>query len=149
MTRIRLEWSNLWDILGEHFKLVSYGLLTYLLWRANAGQVCCHNNPHVGFFALDSLRQLAMRFLEKEELPHFKFQKDFLKPFEHTMIHNQNPEIRDMVSILYLPYSQLDNLCAQVLQCLQQMIQARVQNMRSGWRTMFGVFSAASRVLTG
>jgi brefeldin A-inhibited guanine nucleotide-exchange protein len=28
------------------------------------------------------------------------------------------------------------------------MIQARVQNMRSGWRTMFGVFSAASKVLT-
>ncbi|KAJ7129720.1 hypothetical protein C8R44DRAFT_979029 [Mycena epipterygia] len=114
MNRIRLEWSNLWDILGGHFN-----------------QVCCHNNPHVGFFALDSLRQLAMRFLEKEELPHFKFQKDFLKPFEHTMIHNPNPDIRDMV-----------------LQCLQQMIQARVQNMRSGWRTMFGVFQAASKVLT-
>jgi brefeldin A-inhibited guanine nucleotide-exchange protein len=28
------------------------------------------------------------------------------------------------------------------------MIQARVQNMRSGWRTMFGVFSAASKVST-
>jgi brefeldin A-inhibited guanine nucleotide-exchange protein len=41
-----------------------------------------------------------MRFLEKEELPHFKFQKNFLKPFEHTMIHNQNPEIRDLVRIL-------------------------------------------------
>lgn len=38
-----------------------------------------------------------MRFLEKEELPNFKFQKDFLKPFEYTMVHNQNPEIRDMV----------------------------------------------------
>ncbi|KAF5393632.1 hypothetical protein D9757_000052 [Collybiopsis confluens] len=114
MNRIRLEWSNLWDIIGEHFN-----------------QVCCHNNPHVGIFALDSLRQLAMRFLEKEELPHFKFQKDFLKPFEHTMIHNANPEIRDMV-----------------LQCLQQMIQAKVHNMRSGWRTMFSVFQAASKVLT-
>ncbi|KAH9954231.1 hypothetical protein BC827DRAFT_1262273 [Russula dissimulans] len=114
MNRIRLEWSNLWDILGEHFN-----------------QVCCHSNPHVGFFALDSLRQLAMRFLEKEELPHFKFQKDFLRPFEYTMTHNANPEIRDLV-----------------LQCLQQMIQARVQNMRSGWRTMFGVFSVASKVLT-
>lgn len=79
--------------------------LKYLLGKANGRQVCCHNNPHVGFFALDSLRQLAMRFLEKEELPHFKFQKDFLKPFEYTMIHNQNPEIRDMVPILYLPYS--------------------------------------------
>ncbi|KZT13092.1 Sec7-domain-containing protein [Laetiporus sulphureus 93-53] len=114
MNRIRLEWSNLWDILGEHFN-----------------QVCCHNNPHVASFALDALRQLAMRFLEKEELPHFKFQKDFLRPFEYTMIHNSNPDIRDMV-----------------LQCLQQMIQARVGNMRSGWRTMFGVFSAASKVPT-
>ncbi|KAF8918488.1 hypothetical protein CPB85DRAFT_1430659 [Mucidula mucida] len=116
MSRIRIEWSNLWDILGEHFN-----------------QVCCHNNPHVGFFALDSLRQLAMRFLEKEELPHFKFQKDFLKPFEHTMIHNPNPRFVTW--------------CV-VLQCLSQMIQARVQNMRSGWRTMFGVFQAASKVLT-
>ncbi|KAI0082485.1 hypothetical protein K474DRAFT_1585733 [Panus rudis PR-1116 ss-1] len=114
MGRIRLEWSNLWDILGEHFN-----------------QVCCHNNPHVAFFALDALRQLAMRFLEKEELPHFKFQKDFLRPFEFTMVHNSNPDVRDMV-----------------LQCLQQMIQARVANLRSGWRTMFGVFSAASKVPT-
>ena len=64
-----------------------------------SGQVCCHSNPHVGFFALDALRQLAMRFLEKEELPHFKFQKDFLKPFEYTMIHNANPDIRDMVRV--------------------------------------------------
>ncbi|KIY73726.1 Sec7-domain-containing protein [Cylindrobasidium torrendii FP15055 ss-10] len=114
MNRIRIEWNNMWDILGDHFN-----------------QVCCHNNPHVGFFALDSLRQLAMRFLEKEELPHFKFQKDFLKPFEYTMTHNANPDIRDMV-----------------LQCLSQMVQAKVQNIRSGWRTMFGVFQAASRVLT-
>src|ERR1700733_10034370 len=73
-----------------------------------------------------------MRFLEKEELPLFKFQKDFLKPFEHTMIKNPNPDVRDMV-----------------LQCLQQMIQLRAHNMRSGWRTMFAVFSAASKVLTG
>lgn len=71
-----------------------------------------------------------MRFLEKEELANFKFQKDFLKPFEYAMIHNNNPEARDMV-----------------LQCLHQMIQARVQNLRSGWRTMFGVFSAAAKVL--
>ncbi|KAG8926398.1 guanine nucleotide exchange protein for ADP-robosylation factor [Tulasnella sp. 418] len=114
MNRIRIEWSNLWAILGEHFN-----------------QVCCHSNPHIAYFALDALRQLAMRFLEKEELAHFKFQKDFLKPFEFTMIHNANPDVRDMI-----------------LQCLQQMVQLRVQNLRSGWRTMFGVFSAASKVQT-
>ena len=79
--------------------LTRYGLIS-LAWNLNLEQfiqVCCHHNPHVGFFALDALRQLAMRFLEKEELPHFKFQKDFLKPFEYTMIHNKNPDIRVMV----------------------------------------------------
>ncbi|WVQ96796.1 hypothetical protein IAU59_003903 [Kwoniella sp. CBS 9459] len=114
MGRIRLEWSNMWLILGEHFN-----------------QVCCHNNPNVSFFALDALRQLAMNFLEKEELSHFRFQKDFLRPFEYTIVNNKNSDAREMV-----------------LQCLQQMLQARVQNLRSGWRTMFGVFSAASKVLT-
>lgn len=114
MGRIRLEWSNIWNILGEHFN-----------------QVCCHNNPNVSFFALDALRQLAMNFLQKEELTHFQFQKDFLRPFEYTMVHNVNTDAREMV-----------------LQCLQQMLQARVQNLRSGWRTMFSVFSAASRVMT-
>ncbi|MBW0468147.1 hypothetical protein O181_007862 [Austropuccinia psidii MF-1] len=114
MGRIRLEWFQIWSILGEHFN-----------------QVCCHSNPNVSFFALDSLRQLAMRFLEKEELTNFKFQKDFLKPFEHTMIHSSNLDAKDMV-----------------LQCLNQMISARVENLRSGWRTMFGVFSAASKVPT-
>ncbi|GAA6038174.1 hypothetical protein JCM8097_005777 [Rhodosporidiobolus ruineniae] len=112
MNRIRLEWSAMWLIIGEHFN-----------------QVTCHTNAKVSFLALDSLRQLAMRFLEKEELANFKFQKDFLKPFEYAMVHNSNPDARDMV-----------------LQCLHQMIQARVQNLRSGWRTMFGVFTAAAKV---
>jgi brefeldin A-inhibited guanine nucleotide-exchange protein len=73
-----------------------------------------------------------MNFLEKDELSHFRFQKEFLKPFEYTMVHNMNSDAREMV-----------------LQCLQQMLQARVQNLRSGWRTMFAVFTAASKVLTG
>ncbi|CAE6407293.1 unnamed protein product [Rhizoctonia solani] len=114
MNRIRMEWSNMWHILGEHFN-----------------RVCCHTNPTVSFFALDALRQLAARFLEKEELANFKFQKDFLKPFEYTMTHNHNPDARDLV-----------------LQCLQHMIQTKVRNIRSGWRTMFGVFAEASKVLT-
>ncbi|CAZ84577.1 unnamed protein product [Tuber melanosporum] len=111
MGRIRVEWSNLWNILGEHFN-----------------QVGCHSNTSVVFFALDSLRQLSMRFLEIEELPHFKFQKDFLKPFEHVMANNQVVPVKDMV-----------------LRCLNQMLQARGNNIRSGWRTMFGTFTFAAK----
>ncbi|KAI2082552.1 guanine nucleotide exchange protein for ADP-robosylation factor [Ophidiomyces ophidiicola] len=111
MTRVRIEWSRIWEVLGEHFN-----------------QVGCHTNTAVVFFALDSLRQLSMRFLEIEELPGFKFQKDFLKPFEHVMANSTVVTVKDMV-----------------LRCLIQMIQARGDNIRSGWKTMFGVFSVAAR----
>ena len=110
MSRIRMEWSRLWTILGEHFN-----------------QVCCHPNPAVSAFGLDSLRQLAMKFLEKDELSHFKFQKDFLKPFEYTMRRNADVGAKEMV-----------------LQCLEQMIQSRAEHIRSGWATMFGVFGVAA-----
>ena len=111
MTRVRIEWTKIWEILGEHFN-----------------QVGCHSNTAVVFFALDSLRQLSMRFLEIEELPGFKFQKDFLKPFEHVMANSNVITVKDMV-----------------LRCLIQMIQAKGDNIRSGWKTMFGVFAVAAR----
>ncbi len=111
MVRVRFEWANIWQILGEHFN-----------------DVGCHSNTHVVFFALDSLRQLSMRFLEIEELPGFKFQKDFLKPFEHIIANSSAVTVKDMV-----------------LRCLIQMIQARGENIRSGWKTMFGVFTVAAR----
>lgn len=111
MTRIKIEWTKIWEVLGEHFNHVG-----------------CHTNTHVVFFALDSLRQLSMRFMEIEELPGFKFQKDFLKPFEHVMANSNVVPVKDMV-----------------LRCLIQMIQARGDNIRSGWKTMFGVFTVAAR----
>jgi brefeldin A-inhibited guanine nucleotide-exchange protein len=111
MTRVRIEWSKIWEVLGQHFN-----------------QVGCHSNTAVVFFALDSLRQLSMRFMEIEELPGFKFQKDFLKPFEHVMANSNAVTVKDMI-----------------LRCLIQMIQARGDNIRSGWKTMFGVFTFAAR----
>lgn len=111
MTRVRFEWSSIWAVLGEHFNKVG-----------------CHNNTAIVYFALDSLRQLSMRFMELEELPGFKFQKDFLKPFEHVIANSNNLTVKDMA-----------------LRCLVQMIQARGENIRSGWRTMFGVFTVAAR----
>lgn len=111
MTRVRFEWTNIWQVLGAHFN-----------------EVGCHSNTNVVFFALNSLRQLSMKFMEIEELPGFKFQKDFLKPFEHIINNTNVVSVKDMV-----------------LRCLIQMIQARGENIRSGWKTMFGVFTVAAR----
>jgi brefeldin A-inhibited guanine nucleotide-exchange protein len=111
MLRVRFEWTNIWQVLGQHFI-----------------DVGCHHNTHVVYFALNSLRQLSMRFMEIEELPGFKFQKDFLKPFELILSNASQVAVKDMV-----------------LRCLIQMIQARGDMIRSGWRTMLGVFTVAAR----
>lgn len=111
MERIRFEWSQLWAIMGKSFN-----------------QVGCHENTSVVFFALDSLRQLSIRFFDLDELSFFKFQKDFLEPFEYIMANNSNIQVKDMV-----------------LQCLRQMILSKSANIKSGWRTMFNTFSSAAK----
>ena len=52
-------------------------------------QVGCNPNEDIAFFAIDSLRQLSMKFIEKGEFANFRFQKDFLRPFEHIMKRNR------------------------------------------------------------
>ena len=37
-------------------------------------EVGCHQNLSVAMYAVDSLRQLAMKFLERDELSNFSFQ---------------------------------------------------------------------------
>lgn len=111
MNRIRVEWSRLWVIMGKQFNVVG-----------------CHPNTNVVFFALDSLRQLSIRFFDLEELTHFKFQKEFLEPFAYVMEHNNNAAVKDMV-----------------LQCLQQMVLAKSDKIKSGWKTMFATFSLAAK----
>ncbi|XP_035906929.1 brefeldin A-inhibited guanine nucleotide-exchange protein 2 isoform X1 [Anopheles stephensi] len=110
MGRIRLQWSRIWQILGEHFNAVG-----------------CNTNEEIAFFALDSLRQLSMKFIEKGEFTNFRFQKDFLRPFEHIMKKNHSPAIRDMV-----------------VRCVAQMVNSQAHNIKSGWKNIFSVFHLAA-----
>nr|XP_009862113.1 brefeldin A-inhibited guanine nucleotide-exchange protein 1 isoform X1 [Ciona intestinalis] len=110
MGRIRIQWSRIWAILGEHFNAVG-----------------CSDDEGVAFFAVDSLRQLSTKFLEKGELPGFSFQKDFLRPFEHIMKHNPTLMIQDMV-----------------VRCIAQMVSSQASNIKSGWKNIFTVFTIAA-----
>lgn len=110
MGRIRLQWSRIWQVLGDHFNTVG-----------------CNLNEEIAFFALDSLRQLATKFIEKGEFANFTFQKDFLRPFEHIMKKNKSPAIRDMV-----------------VRCVAQMVNSQAHNIRSGWKNIFTVFHLAA-----
>uniref|UniRef100_A0A0D9VD96 SEC7 domain-containing protein n=1 Tax=Leersia perrieri TaxID=77586 RepID=A0A0D9VD96_9ORYZ len=110
MNRIRLVWSHIWKVLSDFF--VSVGL---------------SENLSVAIFVMDSLRQLAMKFLEREELANYNFQNEFLRPFAVVMQKSNASEVRELV-----------------VRCISQMVLSRVNNIKSGWKSVFTVFTAAA-----
>lgn len=110
MGRIRLQWSRIWEVLGEYFNKVG-----------------CNPKEDIAVFAVDSLRQLSMKFIEKGEFSNFRFQKEFLRPFEHIMKKNRSPTIKDMV-----------------VRCITQMVNSQAKNIKSGWKNIFSVFHLAA-----
>eukprot|EP00249_Psilotum_nudum_P023695 c28957_g2_i1 orf=862-6204(-) len=110
MNRIRLVWSRIWAVLSDFF--------------INVG---CSENLSIAIFAMDSLRQLAMKFLEREELANYNFQNEFMKPFVIVMRKSSAVEIRELI-----------------IRCVSQMVLARVNNVKSGWKSMFMVFTTAA-----
>ena len=69
-------------------------------------EVGCHKNLPVAMYAVDSLRQLAMKFLERDELANYSFQNDFLKPFVVVMRLSKAVEIRELIIRCLPPCSQ-------------------------------------------
>lgn len=46
MDRVKFVWQKIWNLMKDHF-----------------GKVGCHQDSSVGMFAVDSLKQLAAKFL--------------------------------------------------------------------------------------
>ena len=105
MGRVRIVWGKIWKILQLYFSKVG-----------------CHENSKIGMYAIDSLRQLATKFLEKDELSGFGFQQEFLWPFEQIVANSKSSQIRELV------------VC-----CLDQMIQLQAKNLKSGWKALLKV----------
>ncbi|KAI0564243.1 Guanine nucleotide exchange factor [Gracilaria domingensis] len=109
-SRTRLEWGRIWEQMGRFF-----------------ASAMCHLNRTVALYAIDALRQLSSKFLEKDELSNFSFQRSFLKPFETCFSKSKIVQIREFV-----------------LSCVSQLVHARAHNIKSGWRSVFGVLALAA-----
>lgn len=48
-------------------------------------------------YAIDSLRQLGMKYLERAELANFTFQNDILKPFVILMRNSRSESLRRLI----------------------------------------------------
>ncbi|KAL8238447.1 hypothetical protein R6Q59_015014 [Mikania micrantha] len=110
MDRIRLVWTSIWNVLSDFFVTIG-----------------CSENLSIAIFAMDSLRQLSMKFLEREELANYNFQNEFMKPFVIAMRKSSAVEIRELI-----------------IRCVSQMVLSRVNNVKSGWKSMFMVFTTAA-----
>jgi guanine nucleotide-exchange factor len=56
-----------------------------------------HHEEKVAMYAIDSLRQLGMKYLERAELNKFTFQNDILKPFVILMRNSRSEKIRGLI----------------------------------------------------
>eukprot|EP01127_Copromyxa_protea_P009389 TRINITY_DN2209_c0_g1_i4.p1 TRINITY_DN2209_c0_g1~~TRINITY_DN2209_c0_g1_i4.p1 ORF type:complete len:1805 (-),score=476.17 TRINITY_DN2209_c0_g1_i4:124-4893(-) len=105
--RKRIVWNRVWKTLANHFTFAG-----------------CQKNRKIAVFAIDSLRLIAMKFLEFEELANYNFQNEFLKPFEEVA-KTRSRQVRE-----------------HVIDCLCTMITALPKNIKSGWACIFNVFAS-------
>ncbi|CAJ1345350.1 unnamed protein product [Effrenium voratum] len=113
MTRMRVVWGRIWRVLSNHFV-----------------EVATHPNVRVSHYAMDSLRQLTMKFLEKDEMAGYSFQAEFLKPFETIMVGPPpvSKEVKD-----YLVH------------IIAYMTDASFMKIRSGWKAVLHICAAAAQ----
>ncbi|PIN05244.1 Guanine nucleotide exchange factor [Handroanthus impetiginosus] len=105
--RIRMVWARIWSVLAQHFIF--------------AGS---HADEKVAIYAIESLGQLGMKYLEHAELANFTFQKEILKPFVVVIQSSRSEAIRRLI-----------------LASVVQMIKSKVGNIKSGWRSVFIIFT--------
>lgn len=109
--RPRLAWAQVWEIMAEHF-----------------AKIGCNKNSMVSIFAIDSLKQLSFKFLEKPERSEFNFQRIFLRPYLQII---ENPLTREDIREL-------------ILRCVDNMIRTKSHNLRSGWKIFFTILTRSA-----
>lgn len=110
-SRGRIVWAGIWETLNSHFIAIG-----------------AHDNPQVAMYVIDSLRQLAFKFMVKEELRDFNFQRVMLRPFEVLASASNCLQTREFI-----------------VRCIEQLVHSRGAQIRSGWKSIFAVLSTAVR----
>ena len=105
-SRPRFNWNNTWKILSEFFV-----------------EIGCSKDNENSINAIDSLRQLALKFLQKKEGENYHFQKEFLMPFLDTWKKCGNIDTQEYIIV-----------------CINNLLRNETRNIKSGWEVVFSVF---------
>jgi hypothetical protein len=131
-----------------HYNMESRSRLVFAeIWATVAAHLtstALHANPAVTMYAVDSLRQLGLQFLQRDELGMFEFQRKFLRPYEAVMERSHESSTKELL-----------------LASVQQMIQrfgvsnddtngdpkassVKRGTLRSGWKSVLIVLGLAA-----
>ncbi|KAK8814240.1 hypothetical protein WA158_008102 [Blastocystis sp. Blastoise] len=110
--RGRYDWQKIWTIISDY--LIAIG---------------CMNNVELAFSGIDGLKQLSLKFLDKEESKNFHFQKVFLRPFDSIISRCTSIDIKDLI-----------------LHVIHNIILSRYNKLSSGWKAILStLISCAER----
>lgn len=84
LDRIHAVWTQIWDIIRTHL--------------SQAGTI---TNQQIAIYVIDSLRQLSIKFLQKNQNDQDGYQKAFLHPFESIFIelaqHKEDSAVKEFL----------------------------------------------------
>ena len=119
-SRPRLIFADIWGTISTH--LTSTAL---------------HEEAAVAMYAVDSLRQLSLQFLNREELGVFEFQRRFLKPFETIMSRSTHVSVKELL------LSSVEQLISIYGFSNGIKLNSHQGTLRSGWRSVLVVLGNA------
>mmetsp|Transcript_58495 Transcript_58495/g.97071 ORF Transcript_58495/g.97071 Transcript_58495/m.97071 type:complete len:752 (+) Transcript_58495:259-2514(+) len=91
-------------------------------------EIGARGNPKIAGTAIDSLRQLVMKCLDRPDLIECQLQPEFLDPFYRIMANtNATPDMRDLI-----------------LRCFEQIVLTKGVLLQGGWSSVFRALEVAA-----
>ena len=107
ISRIQVQWVKIWKLIGDHFVYVISQLKDQNIWQN----------------ALDNLKQIIGKLLQKQDLSIYNFQMDFFKPFEIIFKQTKGIPERGQFVISYIYF----------------IVGQYGRNIHSGWLVIFRI----------
>jgi Sec7-like guanine-nucleotide exchange factor len=85
-------------------------------------------DAYVAMYAVDALRQLAAKLLDRAELARFTHQGEALRPFAAVLRHSDSPAVRELA-----------------VACVAHAVSAHPRGLGSGWRSVLEALTLAAR----